>query len=666
MKSKKYITFFAVLLFLCAFMSFCVFARNVDVYVCNEKISYNENSGIPFVDENNRTLVPLRLTMESVGAKVIWDADTKNAIVIKGNKSVRCKVGEKFVYINDVRVENDSAAVIKDGRIYLPIRIVLEAFDINVFWDGNVRIYNIYDVEYIYGVENTPSDAADYWSVWTQALEDKQNGNYESAINKLCSIANIFIGANSSSSNAVFFKNLGECYANIKFYEDAAICFNREAYYWSITEGMHETEMDAERRAELIMPYGEIYAVTDGEDYGVKEYFGERFEPKSGIYLGAYAEGDRGIYDPYYPNPFYMESYPELIDHDVAGYILYLPYGTELSHYNSHYVHAINNNKIIQLCLEPHNGMSEVTDGDGYLVRLAKDMENSDCRFMLRFACEMNDPTSKWYEKNPDVYIEKFRLVSDIFHEYAPSVPVIWSPNFYPEETIDDYYPGDKYVDYVGISSYQNYKPSTDPLNKGVDRSRWSNQLDIIYTLYGYKKPIIISECGVSYEDRETGEDLTEYAISQMREFFNYLPIKYPNVKMLFLFSSDSAERKYALSGNSEFVEEYRQVLYGNPAYIGEYGAKANINKYYEISNNVIVDSSEVTGLCGYFFSPESNVETVNYYINNEKIATSDEGVFEADIDFSKYKGSEIVVEARGFSCNFKRLVTETYTVKVI
>lgn len=666
MKPKRHLKLMMATLFCVVFMTAGVFAGNVDVYICDEKIPYNESSGVPFIDENNRTLVPLRMTMESVGAEVIWDAETKNAVIIKDNITVRCTVGEKCVYINDVRVENDSAAVIKDGRIYLPIRVVLEAFNINVFWDGDVRLSNVFDVEVINYIENTPSKDANYWQVWTEALEDKENGYYGYAIKKMISVSNVFIGTNSSSSNAIFFKNLGECYANSQNYVYASACFKREAFYWSITEGMDEARIDAERRAKLILPYGELYAVTRGEDYGSKKYFGQKYEPRSGIYLGAYAEGDRAIYNPYYPNPFYMESYPELIDHDVAGYILYLPYGMELSHYNSHYVHAIADNKIIQLCLEPHNGMSEVTDDDGYLVKLAKDMENSECRFMLRFACEMNDPTSKWYEKDPEKYIEKFRMVADIFHEYAPSVPIVWSPNFYPEDTIDDYYPGDEYVDYVGISSYQNHNPSTDPMNQGKDRSSWGNQLDRIYALYGYKKPIIISEGGVAYEDKNTGEDLTDFAVKQIKDFGNYLPIKYPNVKMFYMFASDSANKKYAMSGNSEFLDEFRQVLYGNNAYVGEYGKRTNIDLYYQLSNNVVVDSSEVTKICGYFCSPEAPIETVIYYINDEKVATTEDWVFDAEIDFSKYKGSEIVLEARGYSINGRCVADELITLKVI
>lgn len=151
-----------------------------------------------------------------------------------------------------------------------------------------------------------------------------------------------------------------------------------------------------------------------------------------------------------------------------------------------------------------------------------------------------------------------------------------------------------------------------------------------------------------------------------MRDFYNYLPVKYPNVKMCFLFASDSARRKYCLSGNREYLEEYRQVLYGSHAYIGEYGKKVTLDKYYQLGGNTVIDSSEVTKLCGYFYSPEGDVESVNYYINDEKVATSEEWLFEAEIDFTKYKGSEIVITVRGYSVHGSVIASELVRVGVI
>ena len=262
-------------------------------------------------------------------------------------------------------------------------------------------------------------------------------------------------------------------------------------------------------------------------------------------------------------------------------------------------------------------------------------------------------------------YIRKFRLVADIFHEYAPSVPIIWSPNFYPSETIDDYYPGDDYVDYVGISSYQGYQPVTDPLKAGVDRSEWSNQLDRIYALYGYKKPIIISEGAVSYEDFETGADLTNYASWQMKNFYTYLPIKYPNVKMCFLFASDSAKKKYALSGNWVYALAYSKAI-DNQAYLSNHREEVELPTYYELGNNVTVISSEVKKICAYTFTPNDSVASAVYYINGERQGISYYGTGDFEIDFSKYKGQTIELTYKGFSGSAQVQVEKTVKIKVV
>jgi hypothetical protein len=66
--------------------------------------------------------------MESFGGSVDWEPDTATAIVRKDTTTVRCKIGENCIYRNNVKIENDAAAVIVGGRTYLPIRAVLEAF----------------------------------------------------------------------------------------------------------------------------------------------------------------------------------------------------------------------------------------------------------------------------------------------------------------------------------------------------------------------------------------------------------------------------------------------------------------------------------------------------------------------------------------------------------
>ena len=56
-----------------------------------------------------------------------------------GGTHIQVPIGESYILVNGVRVNNDTAASLKDGRTYLPIRVVLEALGYQVGWDAATR-----------------------------------------------------------------------------------------------------------------------------------------------------------------------------------------------------------------------------------------------------------------------------------------------------------------------------------------------------------------------------------------------------------------------------------------------------------------------------------------------------------------------------------------------
>src|SRR5690606_17176725 len=81
----------------------------------------------------------------------------------------------------------------------------------------------------------------------------------------------------------------------------------------------------------------------------------------------------------------------------------------------------------------------------------------------LRYASEMNGDWVK-YHGDPELYREKFRLVSKVMKERAPNVAMVWCPFSTPVGSIPDYYPGDEWVDWVGVNIY-----SVTYLNQNLD-----------------------------------------------------------------------------------------------------------------------------------------------------------------------------------------------------
>jgi len=113
----------------------------------------------PFINADNRTMVPLRAVAEALNLNVSWDAAAQTA-VFEGYaagynpayRSVRFPVGSDTVTVVDYEsamnkgtpiatgtVKMDTAAVNVDGRVYAPVRYLAEAFGHQVSWDGATK-----------------------------------------------------------------------------------------------------------------------------------------------------------------------------------------------------------------------------------------------------------------------------------------------------------------------------------------------------------------------------------------------------------------------------------------------------------------------------------------------------------------------------------------------
>lgn len=129
-------------LILTIFAAFCIvfsttlaFADNIGININGVSVPFTDTTGSPFIDNTNHTQVPLRITMESYGCKVSWNQSTKSAVIEKDGTTVEVPIGVNYILKNGKKVSNDTSALVKDGKTYLPIRAVLEAFNADVSWD---------------------------------------------------------------------------------------------------------------------------------------------------------------------------------------------------------------------------------------------------------------------------------------------------------------------------------------------------------------------------------------------------------------------------------------------------------------------------------------------------------------------------------------------------
>lgn len=138
----KKIVFVLSLVVLLVFSSVSAFAATTDeiiIAIDSNKVEFNDDLGFPFVDENNRTLVPFRAALEKYGATVEWNNESRSAVAVKGDITVEVPVEQNYILKNGEKITTDSAAKIVNGRTYLPIRAVIEAFGSSVEWDQSLK-----------------------------------------------------------------------------------------------------------------------------------------------------------------------------------------------------------------------------------------------------------------------------------------------------------------------------------------------------------------------------------------------------------------------------------------------------------------------------------------------------------------------------------------------
>jgi len=100
-------------------------------YTFNNITAFGENA--PFIEPaTGRTMVPLRLVAELLGAQVGFDDNTRKANIAKGSKTLALTL--------DVELpEGMGVPVIVNGRTFVPIAYIARSLDADVEWDAAER-----------------------------------------------------------------------------------------------------------------------------------------------------------------------------------------------------------------------------------------------------------------------------------------------------------------------------------------------------------------------------------------------------------------------------------------------------------------------------------------------------------------------------------------------
>ncbi|MBB6215306.1 GH18 family chitinase [Anaerosolibacter carboniphilus] len=119
------------------------FAGFQDIYFIlnGQPLAFVEDDGlgVPFVDENNRTMVPVRKALESIGAAVRFEENPSTVIAEKEGITLEIPIDKNYIIVDGRRMDLDTKAVIRDGRSYVPLRYLFEAFGYGVTWHNESK-----------------------------------------------------------------------------------------------------------------------------------------------------------------------------------------------------------------------------------------------------------------------------------------------------------------------------------------------------------------------------------------------------------------------------------------------------------------------------------------------------------------------------------------------
>ena len=139
------------------------------------------------------------------------------------------------------------------------------------------------------------------------------------------------------------------------------------------------------------------------------------------------------------------------------------------------------------------NGISS-GNYDQYMSSICAVLNVFNSSVTVRWAQEMDDKSGQfiWANWEPETYKAAYRRMVDACRAQAPNINFMWSPLGY--EGLELYYPGDDYVDIVGLSVFGLQAWERDILGK---ESSYKEILGPRYErVEGFGKPVVIAELG--------------------------------------------------------------------------------------------------------------------------------------------------------------------------
>lgn len=239
------------------------------------------------------------------------------------------------------------------------------------------------------------------------------------------------------------------------------------------------------------------------------------YEPISSIYTGAYVEKDENIVGD-------LLAYEKIIGQVQTFKVFEYNLNQVLSSQELLRCIAQKKTPYVKIVLDSQYDLTSV-------YRLVYDLKSA---YSVPVFIELYPLTTKNY--SPAEYKKTYQRAHEIIHKYVKNAVIVWSTD---EERVSDmllYYPGDKYVDWVGMNIYiPRYKHGERYSYNGI------KQLDFWYKNFQHQKPLLISSLAISHFSRVDHVYTIEETQDQLTLFYKEVLEDYPRLKGILYMDVD-------------------------------------------------------------------------------------------------------------------------------
>lgn len=265
-----------------------------------------------------------------------------------------------------------------------------------------------------------------------------------------------------------------------------------------------------------------------------------KYEPKNGCISGAYILSDKSI-------GFNMEEFENKTGKKHMSYIYHLKLGEDFP--TNWILECLSGSRLPYIIIQPPQGINPIQPE--LLKECAQQAGSLKIPMLIGFY-----PNPSKIDITPAEYKNFFKTAYNEFRNNAPDTAFVWQTAENDVYESEDYFPGNEYIDWVGLEVYEKIKDKT--LTKANE--------NISYFCQKYQSdfPILLT-IGISHYSSNGHRYYNDEALLEIKRLYDSVINDYPRIKAVYYMDFNAielgGEQNYTLTDNDQILSCYAAAI---------------------------------------------------------------------------------------------------------